>query len=73
MHVVDRRFRVKPAEAAIALSANPGEDPEILKLDEVPGDDHAWLSVLKGNRLNRVIDSPGHDIFKEVLMQRIFG
>lgn len=73
MHVVDRRFRVKPAEAAIALSANPGEDPEILKLDEVPGDDHAWLSVLKGNRLNRVIDSPGQDIFKEVLMQRIFG
>ncbi|EMT61853.1 hypothetical protein ACKRZS_011549 [Fusarium odoratissimum] len=73
MHVVDRRFRKKPAEAAVALSENPNEDPHILTLDEVPGDDHGWLSVLKGNRLNRVIDSPGHDIFKEVLMQRIFG
>ncbi|KAF5012970.1 hypothetical protein FDECE_1017 [Fusarium decemcellulare] len=73
MHVVDRRFRVKPAEAAVALSANPDEDPQIIALDTVPGDDHAWLSVRKGNRVNRVIDSPGHDLFKEVLMQRVFG
>ncbi|KAJ4174018.1 hypothetical protein NW754_013008 [Fusarium falciforme] len=73
MHVVDRRLRVKPAEVAVALSANPDEDPHIQTLDQVPGDDMFWLSVRKGNRVNRVIDSPGHDIFKEVLMQRIFG
>ncbi|KAM5355801.1 hypothetical protein ACJ41O_002447 [Fusarium nematophilum] len=73
MHVADRRFRRKPAEAAVALSANPSDDPHILTLDEVPGDEFGWLSVLKGNRINRVIDSPGHDVFKDVLMQRVFG
>ena len=73
MHVIDRRVRRKPAEAAIALSANPHDDPKIVALDEVPGDDSAWLSVLKGNRVNRLIDSPGQDLFKEVLMKRVFG
>ena len=73
MHVVDRRIRSKPAEAAAALTENPDEDPEFLTLDEVPGDTMGWLSVRKGNRINRIIDSPGHDVFKGVLMKRIFG
>lgn len=73
MHVIDRRLRQKPAEAAVALSENPFEDPHILTLDEVPGDDSGWLSVLKGNRINRLIESPGEEIFKEILMERIFG
>ncbi|KAF4983513.1 hypothetical protein FZEAL_1100 [Fusarium zealandicum] len=73
MHVVDRRLRKKPAEAAVALSANPDEDPHIITLDKVPGDDYGWLSVRRGNRVNRIIESPGRDIFRDVLMTRIFG
>lgn len=73
MHVIDRRFRQKPAEAAVALSADPFGDAEIMALDDVPGDDDSWLSVLKGNRINRLVGSPGEEIFKDFLMERIFG
>lgn len=70
MHVADRRNRVKPGEAdtAAGLSAE-----EFERIDFVAGDDDHWLSVRKGNRINRVIESPGEELFKEVLMERIFG
>lgn len=73
MHVIDRRNRKKPAEAAAAVSENIHEDPAILTLDDVPGDDHAWLSVLKGNRINRLIASPGEEVFKDVWMKKVFA
>ncbi len=73
MHVIDKRGRKKPAEAAAELSDNIHEDPNIITLDEVPGDDNAWLSVRKGNRINRLISSPGEEIFKEIMMDKIFG
>lgn len=73
MHVVDNRLRVKPAERAALASVDPREDPDVLANDSVPGDTMAWMSVLKGNRVNRLIKSPGHDIFKEVWMRRVFG
>ncbi|KAK7417929.1 hypothetical protein QQX98_004231 [Neonectria punicea] len=72
MHVIDNRVRAKPAETAVALTANPDDDPEFVALDQVPGDESAWLSVRKGNRINRLIESPGEDLFKEVLMKRLF-
>jgi len=68
MHVIDRRDRVKPAEAAVDIS-----EEEFLTLDEVPGDDSNWLSVRKGNRIHRVIASPGESLFREVWMQKVFG
>lgn len=73
MHVVDRRLRVKPAEAAAKLAEETGEEVDILTLDEVPGDTMGWLSVLKGNRVSRVLDSPGADKFAEYLMKRVFA
>ncbi|KAG6021176.1 hypothetical protein E4U19_005901 [Claviceps sp. Clav32 group G5] len=73
MHVVDNRLRVKPAERAALASVDPREDPDVLANDSVPGDTMAWMSVLKCNRVNRLIKSPGHDIFKEVWMRRVFG
>lgn len=73
MHVIDRRLRSKPGEAAAALSENPYEDPEFLTIDDVPGDTMGWLSVRKGNRINRITGSPGEEIFKDVLMKRVFG
>jgi hypothetical protein len=73
MHVIDRRNRKKPAEAAAAVTENINEDPTILTVDDVPGDDSGWLSVRKGNRINRLIASPGEDIFKDVWMKRVFA
>lgn len=73
MHVADRRGKIKPAEAAIMASLDPDNDEAILKLDTVAGDTMGWLSALKGNKVNRVIESPGEHLFKEVWMQRVFG
>ncbi|KAF4512641.1 hypothetical protein G6O67_001755 [Ophiocordyceps sinensis] len=73
MHVVDKRSRAKPAEAAAAVSSDPREDVKVVTVDEVPGDTMGWLSVLKGNRINRINASPGEDVFKDVWMSRVFA
>ncbi|KAG6011433.1 hypothetical protein E4U54_008097 [Claviceps lovelessii] len=73
MHVVDNRLRAKPAEMAALASIDPREDPNVIANDGVHGDTMAWMSVLKGNRLNRLVESPGEDIFKDVWMRRVFG
>ncbi|KAF4124023.1 Inosine-uridine nucleoside N-ribohydrolase [Geosmithia morbida] len=73
MHIIDKRGKKKPAAAAAAASKDPKTDPAVLAVDDVPGDDYAWLSVRKGNRINRLIASPGADIFKEVWMEKVFG
>lgn len=86
MHVVDRRNRKKPG-AAIEQVKSPGVldinnpmevtgGPTIDNTgegDEVPGDDMGWLSVKKGNRVGRIVSSPGEDAFGAYLMERIFG
>lgn len=41
-------------------------------LDEVPGDTMGWLSKSKGNRVNRIVGSPGESAFAEFLMTRLF-
>lgn len=73
MHIADRRGKRRPAEAEVELSSDPLNDPKIVALDTVHGDDECWLSVLKGNRVHRIVGSPGESLFKEVLMDRIFG
>ncbi|KYK57741.1 nucleoside hydrolase [Drechmeria coniospora] len=73
MHVIDNRLRSKPAEAAAAESSDIRDDPKVMALDNVPGDTMAWLSVLKGNRVHRLISSPGEEVFKDVWMQRVFA
>lgn len=41
--------------------------------DEVSNDDHGnWLSSHYGNRVNRIVESPGKDQFAEILLDRIF-
>ncbi|UKZ80784.1 hypothetical protein TrVFT333_008549 [Trichoderma virens FT-333] len=72
-YILDKRVRSKPGEAAVDLSADPEADPHLVTLDEVPGDTMGWLSVRKGNRIRRVIKTPGESIFKEIWMQRVFG
>lgn len=73
MHIVDHRGKLRPAEVAFLASLDPRNDPEVLKLDAVEGDEMGWLSVLKRNQVRRVIGTPGEELFKEVLLQRIFG
>lgn len=73
MHVVDNRLRVKPAEAAALASVDPREDPKVAELDNVPGDTLGWMSVLRGNRVNRLVASPGAEIFQDVWMKRVFA
>lgn len=73
MHVIDRRDRAKPGEAAAEIPEDTRKEIDVLTVDDVPGDTMGWLSVRKGNRINRLIGSPGEDLFKEVLMDRLFG
>lgn len=68
MHVIDRRIRSKPEEAAVDVA-----DDTIVTLDDVPGDDHSWLNARKGNRINRILASPGQELFKEVWMKKVFA
>lgn len=68
MHILDRRGRRRaPGVAA------KGEVGEAAAVDELPGDDLGWLSASRGNRINRFVESPGHDKFAPELMQRLFG
>ena len=40
---------------------------------ELPGDSDGWLSPRKGNRVRRMVSTPGEDNFAPYLLQRIFG
>ncbi|KAL1864366.1 hypothetical protein VTK73DRAFT_5955 [Phialemonium thermophilum] len=71
MHVVDRRRRVKAGEGPTKAGTS-GDPADELTFDEVPGDTLGWLSVRKGNRINRIVDSPGANLFAPELMRRVF-
>ncbi|KAK3336050.1 Inosine/uridine-preferring nucleoside hydrolase domain-containing protein [Cercophora scortea] len=71
MHVVDRRGRLK-ADEKTTIETHPEDPLDAVKFDEVPGDTLGWLSANKGNRINRIVASPGEDIFGTVLLQRLF-
>lgn len=73
MHVVDRRLRAKPGEKDSTVQTHPADPMDAVTVDEVPGDTMGWLSVRKGNRINRMVVSPGQDIFADVLLKRVFA
>lgn len=58
MHVSDRRGRSRP---------------DGVTTFEVPGDEDGWLSLKRGNRINRYVSSPGETAFAPFLMERLFG
>jgi inosine-uridine nucleoside N-ribohydrolase len=71
MHVVDRRNRAKAEE--VDANVMDTEDPTAAPtLEEKPGDAQSWLSGSKGNRINRIIGSPGEELFAQELMRRLF-
>jgi len=61
MHVIDRRGRERKLQA------------DVTGLEEIPGDDDGWLHAHKGNRIYRVVGSPGDRIFKEVWLKQVFA
>jgi len=40
---------------------------------DAPGDNGGWLDVRKGNKINRIVASPGEDAFAHYLLERVFG
>lgn len=73
MHVIDRRNRSKHGENEDGtIKTNPEDPLDAVEFDDAPGDKGGWLSVKKGNRINRIIGTPGEEYFAEYLMQRLF-
>lgn len=68
MHILDGRGR-RRAEGA----PTDGQPADFWAVDDLTGDDFGWLSTKRGNRINRFVESPGHDKFGPELMQRLFG
>ncbi|KAK4250800.1 Inosine/uridine-preferring nucleoside hydrolase domain-containing protein [Corynascus novoguineensis] len=73
MHVIDRRQRAKPAEKDSTVQTHPEDPMDAVTMDEVPGDTMGWLSVRKGNKINRMLESPGQDTFAGVLLEKVFA
>lgn len=83
MHVVDRRNRKKGGVSEQIKSpgavdiGNPLENLVVANADgeagDAPGDKGGWLSLEKGNRINRIVGSPGEEVFGPYLLERIFG
>ncbi|OBT92667.1 hypothetical protein VE01_09853 [Pseudogymnoascus verrucosus] len=77
MHIVDRRNRrklggPKPDDASAQAQVDPsmqGDDGE----GNLVNDEYGWLNVWKGNRINRIAESPGDLEFAPYLLNRIFG
>jgi inosine-uridine nucleoside N-ribohydrolase len=74
MHVVDRRQIARPERLEHpGIKTNPEDPLDAVTFDEdVHGDDLGWLSAKKGNRINRMLQSPGIELFPIDLMKRLF-
>ncbi|KAK3900302.1 pyrimidine-specific ribonucleoside hydrolase RihA [Staphylotrichum tortipilum] len=73
MHLIDRRGRAKPADRDSTVETHPEDPMDTVTVDDIPGDTMGWLSARKGNRINRMVESPGQDIFADVLLEKVFA
>jgi hypothetical protein len=83
MHTIDRRNRKKGGKVEQVMSpgaaviTNPMENigaaVAAVDIEDAPGDHGGWLSVSKGNRINRIVGTPGEDLFGPYLIDRVFG
>ncbi|KAI1855466.1 hypothetical protein JX265_007698 [Neoarthrinium moseri] len=69
MHVGDLRGRKRAPGAGSAV----GVSGDTVAIDEIPGDEFGWLSAKRGNRINRLAESPGFEKCAPDLMSRLFG
>ncbi|KAG9241172.1 Inosine/uridine-preferring nucleoside hydrolase domain-containing protein [Calycina marina] len=88
-HIIDRRQRKKMGGAPEQVKSpgavditNPMESASIdqitadlseADLEDAPGDNGGWLDARKGNRIDRIVSTPGEDAFGPYLLERIFG
>jgi inosine-uridine nucleoside N-ribohydrolase len=72
MHVVDKRNRAKTEEGDTSITTQPSDPLDTVTMDELPGDHKSWLDHRTGNRINRMLKSPGEEVFAGELMKRIF-
>lgn len=73
MHIVDRRVRARMDDPTQNDVAKPEDPKAMLNYEEVPSDHDGWLSAWKGNRINRIVASPGEELFAEELIRRVFA
>lgn len=74
MHVVDEREQSKGRKFDDSVIKTNPEDPlDAVEFDEVPNHHKSWFDPRKGNRINRVIESPGAEYFQKYLLNQIFG
>ncbi|KAM7209331.1 pyrimidine-specific ribonucleoside hydrolase RihA [Naviculisporaceae sp. PSN 640] len=79
MNVVDRRNLQKLTEADIETHeprplTPDGPEASDITISEIPPVDvfDSWMNPRKGNRINRIVQTPGFDIFKKVLLDQLF-
>ena len=41
--------------------------------EQAEGDEYGWLHLQKGNRIDRIVGTPGEDMFGPYLVARVFG
>lgn len=81
MHLIDRRNRKKAGKKTETQIKSPGASDitnpfdieDGIEYDEIPGDTMGWLSLNKGNRVHRIVSSPGEHAFGPYLLERVFG
>jgi inosine-uridine nucleoside N-ribohydrolase len=69
---------VNPMESLNVAAHTKAVEEEGLSVGEEthgdpPGDNGSWLQYNKGNRINRIVSTPGEDAFGPYLIERIFG
>ncbi|KAF2460870.1 Inosine/uridine-preferring nucleoside hydrolase domain-containing protein [Lineolata rhizophorae] len=72
MCVVDRRDRKRREEPTVEARAEVEEGDEKEEEPEVHNDTGNWLGSKGGNRIWRVVGTPGHNVWGPYLLKRIF-
>jgi len=77
MHITDKRGRARKGDEqgeVGVVHAHFKDDPrDDVELEIIPDDNESWLDAKKGNRITRMISSPGEDVFAGLLMRRGFA
>ncbi|EHK99486.1 hypothetical protein M7I_4644 [Glarea lozoyensis 74030] len=64
---------VNPMESLNVTVSDQGMDVGEETHADPPGDNGSWLQYNRGNRINRMISSPGEDAFGPYIIERLFG